>query len=357
MRGCVARFNDRIEGLLARGVCHASGSAMARSAIFLATILAVAAGASPATAADSTVTPSEAPEIAQADARVAAVLAGTDFVTEVREWGGDGEPAGATVNYVWSASTARSVADTWPLLRTGATGVPVPPYEQAEHRLRIENLTGLRVDVLLDERRVLQIYPRSAETEYDLREETWPPFSWAPLFTANSWALLPVFLAVAAYLVSWAWRRSRAWNRRLPSMTRHDRQFIIRLSVVLFLLAGIGWQIYETVYAVRAPAVQLGGFAAGDLAALPVLLFPLGLFFAALALEFSPGVHRVAWGLVALLAAGGSLYGLATATFGTAGNLKSSHYILLGVLALMTAPHAFAASRTGWSRKGMPFYS
>ena len=32
--------------------------------------------------------------------------------------------------------------------------------------------------------------------------------------------------ALAILLMVRAWLRSRAWNRRLPSMTRHDRQFI-----------------------------------------------------------------------------------------------------------------------------------
>lgn len=140
-------------------------------------------------------------------------------------------------------------------------------------------------------------------------------------------------------------------------MTRHDRQFIGRLSVILFLVAGLVWQVYEAIYAVRSPSVDVGGFAASDLAALPLLLFPPALFFAALALEFSPGEHRVAWGLVALIAGAGSVYNLATATFGVAGNLNLSYYILLGILALLTAPRAFSAGRMGWSRHGMPRYS
>lgn len=354
MRCSVTRLDDRIERFLMRGTRR---SRCGRAAALLGALLLAAAASSVGAAAASAVTGS-AQDIAQADARVAAVLAGTDYTTESSAWGGaEGQPSGATVTYAWSATNARSIADTWPLLRTGATGVPEVPFEQAQHRLRIENLTSMRVDVLLDEGQVIQIYPLSGETEYELREETWPPFSWLPFFSSYPWVLAPVFVAVAAWIISWAWRRSRAWNRRLPSMTRHDRQFILRLSVILFLVAGIVWQVYEAVYAVRSPSVQLGGFAAGDLAALPVLLFPPALFFAALALEFSPGAHRVAWGLVALLAGAGSVYYVATAMLGTAGNLNLSAYILLGVLALLTVPRAFSAGRTGWSRKGMPYYS
>lgn len=355
MRCSVFRLNERREGIIGRAARRGGR----RAAAWLSLVL-FAAGAAGGIGAPtvSAATATDVQAIAQADPRVASVLAGTDYETESSSWGGtDGQSAGATIVYKWSAVHARDIADTWPLLRTGATGVPAPPFEQSEHRLRLEGLTSMRVDVLVDEARVLQIYPLAGETEYVLREETWPPFSWLPLFSAYPWVLAPVFILAAIWIISWAWRRSRAWNRRLPSMTRHDRQFIVRLSAILFLLAGIAWQIYEAVYAVQSPSVQLGGFAAGDLAALPVLLFPPALFFAALALEFSPGAHRVAWGLVAFLAAAGCIYSLATATLGTAGNLNLSYYILLGVLALVSAPRAFASSRTGWSRHGSPYYS
>jgi hypothetical protein len=301
--------------------------------------------------------PDDARRIAEADPRVAAVLQGLQPSVEGGTWGeGDGQ-SGATLIYRWPAENTRSVAAVWPLLVTGASEAPAPPYEGAEHRLRVDDLTALRVDVLPHEDRVLQIRPLQGDKPYDLREETWRPFSWLPWFTEQPWVLAPVFIGVALLITASAWRRSRAWNRRTPSMTRHDRQFIGRLSVILFLVAGLVWQVYEAIYAVRSPSVDVGGFAASDLAALPLLLFPPALFFAALALEFSPGEHRVAWGLVALIAGAGSVYNLATATIGVAGNLNLSYYILLGVLALLTAPRAFSAGRMGWSRHGMPRYS
>ncbi len=300
---------------------------------------------------------SRAAELAQADPRVAAVLAGADYQTETTAWGGGDGPVGATVIYTWPAPDARSVSAVWPLLHTGSSGAPAPPYDPVEHRLRVEDLTSLRVDVLLDDGRVVQIRPLAAETTYVLREETWPPFSGMPWLTARPWVIAPLFVIAAIWIIGWAWRRSRAWNRRLPSMTRHDRQFIVRLSVILFLVASIAWMVYESVVAARSPSVDIGGFGAGDLAALPSLLFPPALFFAALALEFSPGAHRGAWGLVALLAGCGSIYFLAAATTGTAGNLNISSYILLGVLALLTAPRAFSRGRMGWSRQGMSRYA
>ena len=298
---------------------------------------------------------SEAVKTALADPRVATVLAGKTYIVDGSTWG-EGDSAGTTVVFTWKAAEAGSVAALWPLLKTDSTGVPAPPFETVEHRLRIDDLTALRVDVL-DQGRVLQILPLAGETQYRLLEETWPPFSWIPWFTSRPWVLAPVFVIAALVIVVRAWRRSRSWNRRLPSMTRHDRQFIGRLSFILFLLAGLAWQVYEGVIAARSPSVGLGGFDAGDLTALPILLFPPALFAAALVLEFGHGAHRVAWGLVSALAAAGCIYNLATATIGTAGNLNLSYYILLGVLALLTAPRAFSAGRMGWSRHGMPRYA
>jgi hypothetical protein len=300
----------------------------------------------------------EAVTAATADPMVAAVLNGTAYKTSVATWGGtEGAPAGATVSFTWPAAEARAAAGVWPLLETEDGQTPAPPYTTVEHRVRITDLTALQVDVLLRDGRVLQILPLDGETQFELLEETWPPFSRFPWFTARPWVLLPVFLLVGAVVIARAWRRSRAWNRRLPSMTRHDRQFIGRLAVMIFLLAGFAWQVYEGIYAAGAPAVDPGGLNAGDLAALPLLLFPPALFLAALAMELTPSGHRVAWGLVAFLAGAGSLYSLATAVTGTTTNLNLSYYILLGVLCLLSAPRAFSAGRMGWSRISPPRYA
>jgi hypothetical protein len=323
----------------------------------VAVVTAASLGSAPAGAATQPAVEasSDAAQAAVADPRVAAALAGTDYTVAGRTWG-EGDSAGTTVVFTWKTEDARSVAATWPLLKTVRTGVPAPPFETAEHHLRIGDLTALRVDVL-KQGRVLQILPLAGETQYRLFEETWPPFSWIPWFTSRPWVLAPVFIIAALVIVVRAWRRSRTWNRRLPSMTRHDRQFIGRLSFILFLLAGLAWQVYEAVYAAKSPSVVLGGFDAGDLTALPILLFPPALFVAALILEFGYGAHRVAWGLVSALAAAGCIYNLATAMISTTGNLNLSYYILLGALALLTAPRAFSAGRMGWSRHGMPRYT
>ena len=71
----------------------------------------------------------------------------------------------------------------------------------------------------------------------------------------------------------------------------------------------------------------------------------------------TPAAHRVAWGLVAFLAAAGSIYNLAAAVTGTATNLNLSYYILLGALCILAAPRAFSAGRMGWSRNSSPRYS
>lgn len=331
---------------------------MLRCALAAGVLLAGVALAPHAFAVDAAASESSAEAIAQSDPRVAAVLAGLEYTVSSSAWGGgDAGPAGATLIYSWPAAAARGAEGVWPLLSTTGTEPPAPPHDPVERRVRLDDLTSLRVDVLSDARSVVQIRPLVGETEFVLIEETWPPFSWFPWFTENPWVLAPLYALLALWIISRAWRRSRAWNRRLPSMTRHDRQFLLRLSVVLFLLVSIAWQVYESFVAARSPSASPGGMNAGDLAALPILLFPPALFFAALALEFSPGAHRVAWGLVAILAGAGSVYFLMSAMIGTAGNLNLSYYILLGALALFTAPRAFSAGRMGWSRKGMPRYA
>ena len=319
---------------------------------------AAAPGSSPAAAAIKATPEAEAVTAATADPAVAAVLQGTAYQTSVAFWGGaQGAPAGAIVTFTWPAADARAAAGVWPLLKTDDSGAPAPPYATVEHQVGITDLTALRVDVVLQDGRVIQILPLDGETQFELREETWPPFSWFPWFTARPWVLLPVFLVVGLIVIARAWRRSRAWNRRLPSMTRHDRQFMGRLAVIIFLLGGFAWQVYEAIYAAGAPAVDPGGLNAGDLAALPLLLFPPALFLAALAMELTPTGHRVAWGLVSFLAAAGSLYSLATAVTGTTTNLNLSYCILLGVLCLLAASRAFSAGRMGWSRNSLSRYA
>lgn len=349
-KGC--QPTELAEGCRARRRQHAAVAVWALLAVLVAGAWAAAtAGAAPV---------DEAAAIAEADPRVATVIAGAAATKKTAAWGDNaGRPAGATIVYTWTPQRARSVTARWPLLRTGATGVPTAPYVPVEHRLRLDRLTRVRVDVLLEQRRVIQILPMAGDdSEFKLLEETWAPFSWVGWFTARPWILAPVFIAFGVVIVGRAWRRSRAWSRRTPAMTRHDRQFIARLAVILFMAAGLLTQVYAGYAATQTPSVDFGPtFTANDLAALPMLLFPPGLFLAALILEFSTGVHRVAWGLVAVLAAAGSAYNLVSATFGTAGNLNITYYILLALLALLTAPRAFSAGRTGWSRHGMPSYS
>ena len=289
-----------------------------------------------------------------ADPAVSDALGGVTYQTTVAEWGGAGDAArGATVTFTWPAAEARDAGGVWPLLVQD--GIPAPPYETADFRIRVSQLTGLAVDVLADGA-VLQLMPKDAATQFELREQTWPPSSWFPWFTAYPWVLLPVFVIVGVVIIYRAWKRSRAWNRRLPSMTRHDRQFIGRLVVILFLAAGIAWMVFQTVYAVRAPSVGPAGSGPGDLATLPLLAFPPALLLAGLLLELTPMPHRAAWGLVALLAGVGSLYNLATATLGTATNLDLTYYVFLGILCLIAAPRAFSAGRMGWSRTFQPYF-
>jgi hypothetical protein len=294
---------------------------------------------------------------AEADATVAAVLEGTGAtIATTTPWGGtEGQPAGYRLEYQWPAAQARDLNEVWPLLRPDGS-LPQPPYEAADYRIRASDVSALQVDVLLETSSVIQALPVNGETEFVLQEQTWTPFSMFPWFTSNPWVLAPVFLAIAVVLMVRAWLRSRAWNRRLPSMTRHDRQFIGRVAVLLFLGAGFAWQFYEGWYAATGPSVGSSAASAGSLAALPLLLIPPGLFVAGLVLELSSGPHRGSWALLALLAGAASAYELASAMTGATTNLNLSYYILLAVLCLISIPRAFSAGKMGWSRSAAPRY-
>ena len=292
---------------------------------------------------------------AQADPSIAAVLEGTGAsVEQAVPWGGtQGQPVGYRLEYRWPAAQAATVGQEWPLLRSDAA-TPEPPYDRTLYRVRASQVTGLQVDVLLDGSQVIQVMPQNGETEYVLEEQTWAPFSWVPWFTADPWIIAPVFIALAILLMFRAWLRSRAWNRRLPSMTRHDRQFIARVAVLLFLLAGFAWQFYEGWFAATGPS--LGSSSAGSLAALPLLLIPPGLFVAGLMLELSPAPRRGSWALLAVLCGAASVYFLATAMTGSTTNLNLTYYVLLAVLALISIPRAFSSGKMGWSRMSAPRY-
>ena len=293
---------------------------------------------------------------ALADPSVAAVLDGKDATIEhAVPWGGSADqPAGYRLEYRWGAGLATSVDEEWPLLRSDAD-TPEPPYESTQYRIRASRVTGLQVDVLLDGARVIQVMPKDGETEYVLEEQTWPPFSWIPWFTANPWVVAPIFIALVIVFMVRAWLRSRAWNRRLPSMTRHDRQFIARVAVLVFLVAGFAWQFYEGWYAATGPSVGSGA-SAGSLASLPLLLIPPGLFVAGLILELSSSSRRGSWALLAVLSVAASAYFLASAMTGATTNLNLTYYLLLAVLALIAIPRAFSAGKMGWSRNAAPRY-
>lgn len=294
--------------------------------------------------------------VARADPDVAAVLEDRAVTPLATAWSeGADPPAGYTVVFRWPASSRASISAVWPLLHTGIDA-PRLPYDTAAYRLRVDGLTALRVDVLSEGGRVLQIMPVDGETRFTLQEQTWAPFSWFPWLTQRPWVLAPVFIGLALLSILRAWQRSRAWNRPTPSMTRHDRQLIGRVGMLLFLLLGFLWQCYEGWYAATGPSIESSGASAGDLASLPLLLIPPGLFVAALVFELSAAPHRGAWGLIAFLCGAVSVFNLATALTGTVTNLNLSYFILLAVLALVAVPRAFSISKMGWSRSYQPRY-
>jgi hypothetical protein len=139
-------------------------------------------------------------------------------------------------------------------------------------------------------------------------------------------------------------------------MTRHDRQFIARVAVLLFLIVGFAWQFYEGWYAATGPSLDSGSSAAGSLASLPLLLIPPGLFVAGLILELRAAPRRGSWALLAVLSVAASAYFLAAALTGATTNLNLTYYVLLAVLGLISIPRAFSAGKMGWSRSAAPRY-
>ena len=71
-------------------------------------------------------------------------------IAKTTPWGGSaGQPAGYRLEYRWPEAQARDVNEVWPLLRSDA-GLPQPPYDSAEYRIRASEVSALQVDVLLD---------------------------------------------------------------------------------------------------------------------------------------------------------------------------------------------------------------
>ena len=294
---------------------------------------------------------------AEADPGVAAVLDGTGAtLAKTTPFGGSqAQPAGYRLEYQWPASQAKDVNQVWPLQRSTST-LPEPPYATTDYRIRASDVTALQVDVLTESSEVIQVQPIDGDTDFVLQEQTWPPFSWFPWFTANPWVVAPIFIVLAVVLIVRAWLRSRAWNRRLPSMTRHDRQFIGRVAILLFLAAGFAWQLYEGWFAATGPTVGSTGATGGTLAALPLLLIPPALFIAGLILELGSSPRRGSWALMVVLTGAATAYELAAAMTGAATNLNLTYYLLLGVLCLISIPRAFSAGKMGWSRGPTPRY-
>jgi len=356
----VSHTYEAITGELRRRTIARSARQVLITGVLLALLLGAPSlrpcGAAAAETAPTGAREGAALRAAESDPAVAAVLEGKHASVAASSWGdAGGAPAGYSFVFRWDAADAANVDAAWPLLDSGQE-TPQPPYDSVVYRLRLEEVSSLRVDVLSAEARVLQILPLDGATDLVVREQTWPPFSWFGWLTANPWVLAPPFIAFAVVIMARAWRRSRAWNRHLPSMTRHDRQFIARLAVLVFLIAGFAWQFYEGWFAATGPSVGQGGSSAGNLTALPMLLIPPSLFVAGLVLELSSGIHRGSWGLLALLAAAASIFNLATALTGVTTNLNLTYYILLAVLALIAVPRAFSAGKTGWSRANVPHY-
>ena len=157
---------------------------------------------------------------AEADPSIAAVLAGTGAKVEAGPWAA---PTGArrhnprlSLGRGQGDRDQRGVAPAPHRRRT-----PEAPYESSTYRIRASKVTGLRLDVLADGTDTCRSGRSTARPVSRSRSRPGRRQQ-VPMVHGQSWVLAPVFRARRA-AHGRPWRRSRAWNRRLPSMTRHDR--------------------------------------------------------------------------------------------------------------------------------------
>jgi hypothetical protein len=346
----------------------AAASALALLAVLVVVALALVAGSAlPALAEDGDQTDGQgdakaaageartaAWDVAVADLLVASLLGGREPSTsdvDVALWPSDGDPEGATVYLLWPDGVAAEIDGELPVVRrSDPDEPPVAPYEVVTHRVRAADVTGLRVLVDLVDGGVLEVYPWDEHADFVLHEDTTAPFSWAPWFTAHAWVLLPVFGGLALYLGIRSYLRSRAWRRRLPSMSRHDRQFLGRILVALLMSGAVAIMTAAVWRAVAVPILDPDRVVGGDLSTWPLVLFPPLLYVAAIGLELTGAPHRVAWSLVAVIAGASCVYVLVAMQETAVTNVALLYYILLGCLTLVAVPRAFAPGKLGWSR-------
>ncbi len=275
----------------------------------------------------------------------------TSSAADVVLWAPEGDPAGATVYLLWPDEPGTEIDAELPVVRRrDPDAEPTAPFDVTTRRVRATEVTGLRVLVDLGEERVLEVYPWDEHAVFTLREDTTAPFSWLPWFTSNAWVLLPVFGGLTLYLGIRAYLRSRAWRRRLPSMSRHDRQLLGRMLVAALMMVAVVIMAVAIWRAVSAPILDPDRLVGGDLSTWPLVLFPPLLYLAAVGLELSGASHRVAWGLVAVLAGVSCIYVLVAMRETAITNVTLLDYILLGCLTLVAIPRAFAPGKLGWSR-------
>jgi hypothetical protein len=293
-------------------------------------------------------------DVAVAYPLVASLLDGREPSTsdiDVALWPPDSDPAGATVYLLWPGGVPAEIDDELPVVRrSDPDEPPVAPYEVVTHRVRAVGVTGLRVLVDLADGSVLEVYPWDEHADFVLHEDTTAPFSWAPWFTSHAWVLLPVFGGLALYLGIRSYLRSRAWRRRLPSMSRHDRQFLGRILAALLMTGAVALMVAAVWRAVAVPILDPDRMVGGDLSTWPLVVFPPLLYVAAIGLELSGGPHRVAWSLVAVIAGASCVYVLVAMQEAAVTNVTLLYYVLLGCLTLVAIPRAFAPGKLGWSR-------
>ncbi|MGO8685547.1 MAG: hypothetical protein ACLQUT_13400 [Thermoleophilia bacterium] len=268
-------------------------------------------------------------DIALANAIVAALLAGHQHeVVAVTAWQNGVAHAlvGADVMFALSPPTILDATVPAALRRASS---PWPPITVEQRHVRADDVTRLSVQVDLKTGTVVEIWPAQAT----IRENTGPPFAWAPWFTHYPWLALPL-AALAALIVARRARRKpkRGWGSAGAVPRGPFERFFLTL-LLLVILAGYAYTIWiQVLHPSRGAAVPpLRSWVWPALVPLALVLLR------ALRLEYARGTRRRSWSIllvVSLATAVGALLLVHTVT-----NLSLGTYLAALVVALVAVRH------------------
>lgn len=307
--------------------------ALAIAAMTLAAGWARAASPSvPAVSGTSVLSPADqkkATDVALANALVAALLAGHQYhVVAATAWQNGVIHSLVGADVVFALSPPATLDATVPTVLRRASS-PWPPITVEQRHVRADDITRLSVQVDLKTGTVVEIWPVQAT----IREDTGPPFVWAPWFTHYPWLALPV-AALAALIVARRARRKpkRGWGSAGAVPRGPFERFFLTL-LLLVILAGYVYTVWiQVLHPPRGAAVApLHSWIWPALVPLALVLLR------ALRLEFARGTRRRSWRVLlvgSLATAAGALLLVHTVT-----NLSLGTYVAALVVALIAVRH------------------